>query len=143
MRSHSHMSTGYIKQTRAMLARRKPAYIPDGECASLAANLHALAKLSERIAIAECNIPAACDAIEAARAWKGPEGVHAAWHKQARTEADMLHFINGKLRPFRLRLDNDGDPRGAVLRLYSTDPASPVETNSLDSEAWAIVSEGA
>lgn len=133
----------YIKQTRAMLARRKPADIPDAECASLAANLHSLAKLSERIAIADCNIALASFAINAAREGKPADGLDRHWHKRARKEMESIGYMNTMLRPFRLRLDNDGDPRWAVLRLYSTDPKSPVDTNSLDSEVWAIVSEGA
>lgn len=107
-------------------------------CASLASDLHRLAPACRKLAEAECNGEwrdgqrnrlmfdgAAIAALDASIA-----------KCDARLDKRIAR-LNEALAPFALRAARNGDPRGAVLRLYSTDDARPLPSNGFG-DGWVI-----
>lgn len=91
-------------------------------CAVLASALHRLAKGCQRQAVAECNGELSDASVRTA----------------GERLDKRLAKLNAQLAPVALEARRSGDPRGLVLRLYSTDPTKPVPCNCGDGESWAI-----
>jgi hypothetical protein len=116
--------------------------------ACLTSKLHRISKGAQRASIAECN----------GEMWDGQrERGHKFGPAQMSEAREYFRDVDEQIAKYAARIDRqieklnlelaslsivanrNGDPRGAALKLTSTDPANPLPTNCWDAETWAVV----
>lgn len=106
--------------------------------ASLASDLHRLAKATHRQAEAECN----GEFYRGQRAYVDCRGNSAELDKtiaKAGTSLDRrIAKLNKAMAFLSIQAHRTGDPRGFTLRLRSTDPANPLPRNGMEQGEWGV-----
>lgn len=140
-----------VASTAVMLALRSyrlAQYLgtDDGSAlATLASRLHRLAPACQRQAVAECNGEQWYGQRDSIRKW-GDRGtldsalqdLDAAIEKGRERMRKRIAKLNRDLAPLAIEAVTDGDPRGVVLSIESTDPAHPLPSNGGTGGGWRI-----
>ena len=110
--------------------------------ASLASDLHRLAKGCHRQAEVECNGEYHDGQRNAlSRAPRGDEWVKRMEGQIIKTGSRLdkrIAQFNQSLAILSIEAHRTGDPRGFTLRLRSTDPAGPMPSNGMEQGEWGV-----